>query len=85
MVGPSTIATAIARFSFTIGFDTMWSRRLYRCRISSQSVVSVDAASSWMAAIAAWTRYGPAVDVFSAPTSSCVPSVIAARFQSARS
>ena len=73
--GPSTIATATAWLSVTIGFGATRSSRRYSARICGQSVSSARAASACTAAIAAWSWYGaepgraPALRVISATPS----------------
>ena len=49
------MAVAIAWLSVTIGLSDMRLRRPYKARICGQSVSSALAASSWIAAIAAWS------------------------------
>ncbi len=53
--GPCTIDSATSRLRVTIGPGATRSRRSYSARICHQSVSSARAASSWTAAMAAWS------------------------------
>src|SRR5215218_918068 len=83
--GPSTIATATAWLSVTIGFGDRRSSSRYSARICGQSVSSARSASACTAAIAAWSWYGPGVARASAPDTSATPSSMDARSHSPRS
>ena len=54
------MATATAWFSATTGLSEIRIRTSYSAMICGQSVASADGASSWTAAIAACSWYGPA-------------------------
>ena len=54
-LGPRTMATATAWLSVTIGFGEIVASSSYSARIWRQSVSSARGASSWTAAIAAWS------------------------------
>ena len=55
----SWLATATAWFSATTGLSEVCRSSSYRATICGQSVASALGASSWTAAIAAWSWYGP--------------------------
>ena len=74
--GPRTIATAMARLSVTIGPGSIRCRRSYSARTCAQSVAEVLGASSWTAAMAASSWYGPTGPLVSAPDTSATPSAI---------
>ncbi len=79
------MATATAWFSATIGLSEMRISSSYNAVICGQSVASALGASSWIAAIAAWSRYGPAVPRGSAPVMSATPSAMASASHRLRS
>src|SRR5438128_6022755 len=56
---PRAMATATAWFSVTTGLSDICIRSSYTATICGQSVASAFGASSWTAAIAAWSWYGP--------------------------